>query len=117
MILTLTSIASAVFAANMQINVVVVARIARVCAAATNKLAFVAKHDVALATRSKLEICAALFVLRVLGFNIAALFVVEQLFVVGFNIAFTPFLGINAFQGIHGSSRHFVRRSRRRKSH
>ncbi len=104
MILTLTSIASAVFAANMQINVVVVARIARVCATATNKLAFVAKHDVALATRSKLEICAALFV-------------VEPLFVIGFNIAFTPFLGINAFQGIHGSSRHFVRRSRRRKSH
>jgi hypothetical protein len=115
MILTLTSIASAVFAANMQIDVVVVARIARVCAAATNKLAFVAKHDVALATHSKLEICAALFVLRVLGFNIAALFVVGV--VLGFNIAFTPFLGINAFQGIHGSSRHFVRRSRRLKSH
>ena len=74
MTLTLTSIAAPVFAANVQIHVVVVTRIARVymtiCASVTtNKLAFVAKPDAAVATHTKREIRAALFVVGVLGFK------------------------------------------------
>jgi hypothetical protein len=116
--LTLTSIASAVFAANVQIHVVVMARIAHLCTAiaigatGTNKLALVVKPDVAVATHAKFGIRTALFVLRVLGFKIFVLMVLGS----------TPFTNGLSFLGIHGSSgssgtsRHFVR-SRRRKSH
>ena len=105
--LTLTSIAPAVFAANMQIHVVVVARIAHLCTAAigatgTNKLTFVVKPDVAVATHAKRGNRTALFVLRVLG---------STPFTDGLS-----FLGIHGSSGSSGTSRHFVR-SRRRKSH
>ena len=102
--LTLTSIASAVFAANMQIHVVVVARIAHLCTAVaigatgTNKLAFVVKPDVAVATHAKRGNRTALFVLvlRVL-FNITVLFVLRVL-------GSTPFANGLSFLGIHDSS-------------
>jgi hypothetical protein len=161
MTLTLTSIASAVFAANVpfkHIHVVVVAHIAHLDIATesslTNELTFVVKSGIAVATQAKLEVFAffgALFFRKVHEGNMSALFVLisvapitlvigvvpsdvvrlvsgESRRIIVFMIvvrlrliAATPFryhfglffLGI----GINGSSRHFVRRSRRRKSH
>ena len=166
--MTLTSITAAVFAANVpfkHIHVVVVARIAHldiaIEASLTNKLAFVVKTGIAVATQAKLEVFAffgALFFRKVHEGNMSALFVLLSVapitLVIGVVpsdvvrlvsgesrrisiffmivarlrlIAATPFryhfglfflgTGVVIGTGINGSSRHFVRRSRLRKSH
>jgi hypothetical protein len=92
--MTLTSITAAVFAANVpfkHIHVVVVARIAHldiaIEASLTNKLAFVVKTGIAVATQAKLEVFAffgALFFRKVHEGNMSALFVLGVLNIIPF---------------------------------